>query len=40
MKILRLGRMHYGVQKCLVNLIVRDFILNEPYGICDIGVAW
>lgn len=40
MKILRLTRTHYGVQKCLINLMVRDFILNEPYEIYDIGVAW
>lgn len=37
MKILRLVHTHYGVQKCLIYLMVRDFILNEPYGIYDNG---
>lgn len=39
MKILILGHTHYGAQKYLINVMVQDFILNEPYGICDITDA-
>lgn len=36
MKICILGHMHYSAQNYLINLMVQDFILNEPCGIWDI----